>query len=77
MELLPVAFTALFLAAAALILPYILLLALVNLVYRLASGRFFRWLSLRTTVPFFLIVGCVWGIFIYALVNGRAFLITH
>ena len=77
MELLPVAFTELLLTAAALILPYALLLALANLIYRLVSGRFFRWLSLRTVVPFFLVVGCVWGLFLYALLEGRAFVITH
>ena len=76
-DLIAIAITALFFTTAALILPYVILLALVNLVYRLASGRLFRWLSLRTALPFLLLVACVWGLFLYALHDGRAFLITH
>jgi hypothetical protein len=39
--------------------PYGVVLGVVNLVYRASSGRFFRWFSAATVVPFLLLL-LVW-----------------
>jgi len=36
--------------------PYALLIVLVNLVYRTSRGRFFRWFSKATVLPFLLLL---------------------
>jgi uncharacterized BrkB/YihY/UPF0761 family membrane protein len=56
---------------------YALLLALANVAYRLASGRFFRWTSWRTFVPLLVLSLGVWGFFFYAFTRPNAFAITH
>lgn len=56
---------------------YVILLALANVGYRLASGRFFRWVSGRTFAPFLLLfLGCA-GFVFYAFTRPNAFVITH
>ena len=60
-----------------LICPYVVLIVLANLSYRLAAGRYFRWLSWRTMLPLgALLVGGL-GFFFYAIYTGPSFLITH
>ena len=56
---------------------YAALLALVNVAYRVASGRFFRWMSWRTFAPLLvLFLGCAVFIF-YTFTRPNAFVITH
>lgn len=56
---------------------YAVLLALVNVAYRLKSGRFFRWASWRTFAPFLLLfLGCACFVF-YAFTRPNAFVIAH
>lgn len=56
---------------------YALLLALVNVAYRLTAGRFFRWASWGTFVPFcLLLLGCA-GFVFYTFMRPNAFVITH
>ena len=56
---------------------YAVLLALANVAYRLASGRFFRWASWGTFAPFLLLfLGCA-GFVFYAFTRPNAFVITH
>jgi hypothetical protein len=62
---------------AMLICPYILILVAANLMYRLAAGRYFRWLSWRTIAPLCALLVGGWGIFFYALLTEPVFLITH
>lgn len=57
--------------------PYILLLVLANIIYRLVAGRFFRWLSWRTVLPLFVLFAGIWAIFFYGLMTQPVFLITH
>ena len=60
-----------------LICPYVILIVLANLSYRLAAGRYFRWLSWRTMLPLCaLLVGGL-SFFFYAIYTGPVFLITH
>ena len=62
---------------ALLFMPCLILLALANVVYRLASGRFFRWVSWRTVVPLSLVTLGGW-LFFYNMLKGTAlFVITH
>ena len=68
---------ALVFAVLMVVLPYLLLFALTNVVYRLVSGRFFRWVSWRTLVPFLLVLLGGWGFIIHALTRPHAFVITH
>jgi len=56
---------------------YSVLLALVNVAYRLKSGRFFRWLSWRTLAPFLVLLLACAGFFLYAFTRPNAFVITH
>jgi hypothetical protein len=57
--------------------PYLILLALANIVCRLASGHFFRWVSWRTIVPLSLVTLGGW-LFFYNMLKGTAlFVITH
>ncbi|MFL6257503.1 MAG: hypothetical protein ACJ74T_21055 [Pyrinomonadaceae bacterium] len=56
---------------------YALLLALANVAYRVASGRFFRWTSWRTFLPFLVLSLGVWGFVLYAFTRPNAFAITH
>ena len=61
-----------------LLLPCMILVALANVVYRLASGRFFRWLSWRTVVPLAVVTLVGWAFFYNLLKNtSTAFVITH
>jgi hypothetical protein len=56
---------------------YAVLLALVNVAYRLASGRYFRWVSWGTFAPLLLLFfGCA-GFIFYAFTRPNAFAITH
>jgi hypothetical protein len=68
---------ALIFALAVAVPAYSLLLALANVAYRLAAGRFFRWSSWRTFAPFLLLyLGCA-GFIFYAFTRPNAFAITH
>ena len=68
---------ALIYAVVMLAAPYLVLVLAANLLYRLAAGKFFRWLSWRTVVPFFVLLLGGWGFIAYALSDPRAFAITH
>lgn len=59
------------------VLPYLLILLLANIMYRLMAGRFFRWLSWRTMLPLCLLFASGWGLFFYGLMTRPVFLITH
>ncbi|MBV8855939.1 MAG: hypothetical protein JOZ96_28740 [Acidobacteria bacterium] len=56
---------------------YAALLALVNVAYRLKSGRFFRWVSWRTFAPFLLLLLACAGFIFYTFTRPGAFVITH
>ena len=64
--------------AFAIVVPaYAVLLALANVAYRLASGRFFRWVSWGTFAPLLvLFLGCA-GFVFYTFTRPNAFVITH
>jgi hypothetical protein len=56
---------------------YAILLALANVVYRLASGRFFHWARWSTFAPLLLLfLGCA-GFVFYGFTRPNAFVITH
>jgi len=59
------------------VLPYIMILVLANITYRLMAGRFFRWLSWRTMLAFLILFAGGWGLFFYGLMTRPVFLITH
>lgn len=68
---------ALFFAFVAVVPAYALLLALVNVAYRLTSGRFFLWVSWGTFAPLLLLfLGCA-GFFFYTFARPNSFFITH
>ena len=68
---------ALVFAFVAVVPAYAVLLALVNVVYRLTSGRFFRWVSWGTFAPLLLLfLGCA-GFFFYTFTRPNAFVISH
>lgn len=56
---------------------YAVLLALVNVAYRLKSGRFFRWVSWGTFAPFLLLFLACAGFILYTFTRPNAFPITH
>lgn len=59
------------------ILTFVLVVGVVNLVHRLATGRFFRWFG-RPVLIGFTIYLAVCVLFLYALFSSpNAFLITH
>ena len=61
-----------------LLLPCVILPAPANAVYRLAAGRFFRRLSLRTVVPLAVVTLVGWAFFYHLLKNtSTASVITH
>ena len=73
----PAAVNSLIFALVAVAPSYLILLALANIVCRLASGRFFRWVSWRTFAPLVvLLLGCA-GFIFYAFTRPNAFVITH
>jgi hypothetical protein len=72
-----VAILALIYALAMLVIPYLILFVLTNVVYRLASGRFFRWVSWRTALPFLLVLISGWLFIFNSLRSTPHFLITH
>jgi hypothetical protein len=76
-EFLFVAMIALIWTLMMVVAPYLILFALTNVVYRLVSGRFFRWMSWRTVVPFLLVFFGGWGFLIYVLFHEPVFVITH
>lgn len=62
---------------AMLICPCILILVIANFIYRLAAGRYFRWVSWRTMLPLGVLLAGGWGIFFHALLTRPVFLIIH
>ena len=64
-------------AWALVLMPCLILLALANVVYRLVSGRFFRWLSWRKVVPLAVVTLVGWLFFYHALKGTAHFVITH
>ena len=59
------------------VIPYLILFALANVAYRLASGRFFRWVSWRTAAPLLVVLLGGWLVFYNALKGTAHFVITH
>ena len=68
---------ALIYTVAMLVCPYIIVIVAANVAYRLMSGRYFRWWSRRTLVPFCVLSAGGWSFFFYALLTSPVFLITH
>ena len=64
-------------AWALVLMPCLILLALANVVYRLVSGRFFRWVSWRTVVPLAAVTLVGWLLFYNELKGTAHFVITH
>ena len=60
---------ALIYTVAMLLCPYVVVLVLANFTYRLAAGRYFRWLSWRTMLPFLVLLAGGWAC---AALTGRA-----
>jgi hypothetical protein len=73
--LFPLALAIPFLIVAA--LAFLIVVGLVNLVHRLATGRYFRWFGRPVRIVFALYLAA-WTIFLYAAFSSpNAFLITH
>jgi hypothetical protein len=63
---------ALLFASAVVVPAYVALLALVNVAYRLKSGRYFRWLSWRTVAPLTFVTVVGWFFFFRMLKGSPA-----